>query len=67
MTDPDAEAWYGDRALQVNIGGTLDSPIAFATALVAPDTLDGLVTAQLPLRYQWRYLVDPARLDAGRS
>ncbi len=52
VTDPDAEAWYGDRALQVvNIGGSLDSPIAFATALVAPDTLDGLVTGQLPIRY----------------
>jgi putative ABC transport system permease protein len=68
VTDPDAEAWYADRALQVvNIGGTLDNPIAYATALVAPDTLDGLVTAQLPLRYQWRYLVDPARLDAGQE
>ena len=68
VTDPDAEAWYGDRALQVvNIGGTLDSPIAFATGLVAPETLDGLVTAQMPLRYQWRYLVDPARLDAGQE
>ena len=68
VTDPDAEAWYGDRALQVlNIGGSLDNPIAFATALVAPDTLDGLVTGQLPVRYQWRYLVDPARLDAGQE
>ena len=68
VTDPNAEAWYGDRALQlVNIGGTQDSPIAFATGLVAPDTLDGLVTSQLPMRYQWRYLVDPARLDAGQE
>ena len=68
VTDPDAEAWYADRALQVvNVGGTLDNPIAFATALVAPDTLDGLVTAQMPIRYQWRYLIDPARLDAGQE
>ena len=68
VTDPDAEAWYADRALQVvNIGGSLESPIAFATALVAPDTLDGLVTSQLPMRFQWRYLVDPARLDAGQE
>ena len=68
VTDPEADAWYADRALQVvNIGGTLDSPIAYATALVAPDTLDGLVTSQTPIRYQWRYLVDPARLDAGQE
>ena len=68
VTDPEAEAWYADRALQVvNIGGSLESPIAFATALVAPDTLDGLVTSQLPMRFQWRYLVDPARLDAGQE
>jgi putative ABC transport system permease protein len=68
VTDPDAEAWYADRALQlVNVGGTLDNPIAFATALVAPDTLDGLVTSEMPVRYQWRYLVDPSRLDAGQE
>ncbi|HEX5579048.1 MAG TPA: hypothetical protein VFY43_05210, partial [Candidatus Limnocylindria bacterium] len=68
VTDPTAEAWYADRALQVvNVGGTLDNPIAFATALVAPDTLDGLVTSGMPIRYQWRYLVDPARLDAGQE
>lgn len=67
VRQPDSERWYGDRALQVvNLGGTLDSPIAFATALVAPEALDGLVEAGLPIRYQWRYLIEPDRLDAGQ-
>ncbi|HET6744648.1 MAG TPA: hypothetical protein VFH90_02230, partial [Candidatus Limnocylindria bacterium] len=67
VDQPDSERWYGERALQVvNVGGTLDSPIAFATAMVAPETLDGLVDAGLPIRYAWRYLIEPDRLDAGQ-
>ena len=67
VRQPDSERWYDDRALQVvNVGGTLDNPIAFATAMVAPEALDGLVESGMPIRYQWRYLVDPDRLDAGQ-
>jgi putative ABC transport system permease protein len=66
VPQPDAEIWYGERGLQeVNVGGTIESPIAFATALVAPDALGGLVSSDLPLRYQWRFMVDPRRIDAG--
>jgi putative ABC transport system permease protein len=66
VTDEQSELWYGERAVQAaNIGGSLENPIAFATALVSPEAYPGLITSRLPYRYHWRYFVDPGRLDGG--
>ena len=65
---PDALAsyWYDDRGLaDAAIGGTDDSPIAFATALFAPAAYADTLALGLPMRYRWRFFVDPARIDAG--
>ena len=67
VSDPDADAWYGDRSMQlVRFAGDEDNPQAYATGLVAPTALADLVPSSLPFRYDWRFLVDPDRLDAGR-
>ena len=47
------------------IGGTEESPIAFATALFAPEAYADVLTLGLPSRYRWRFFVDTDRLDAG--
>ena len=61
-----APYWYDDRGLaDAAIGGTEDSPIAFATALFAPDAYADTLALGLPMRYRWRFFVDPARIDAG--
>ena len=41
------------------------TPIAFATAVFAPEAYADVLALDLPLRYQWRSFVDPDRLDAG--
>jgi putative ABC transport system permease protein len=61
-----APYWYDDRGLaDAAIGGTDDAPIAFATALFAPDAYVDTLALGLPMRYRWRFFVDPARIDAG--
>ena len=66
VRDPNAEVWYADRTLQaVNVGGTLENPIAYATGLVAPEAYPDLLTSSLPFRYQWRFFIDPTGFDAG--
>lgn len=63
VTDP---YWYDDRVLaEIATGGTDDAPIAFATAVFAPDAYVQVLALGLPLRYQWRYFVEPDRFDAG--
>ena len=65
--DPTADFWFDDTvALLPTIGGTDDSPIAFGTALVAPDAIADLGALGLPVRDHWRFHVDATRLDAGR-
>jgi putative ABC transport system permease protein len=66
VRDPVAAYWYDDRTLgEIALGGTDDAPIAFATAVFAPDAYVDLLTLGLPLQYRWRYFVDVDRLDAG--
>lgn len=73
VRDPEERFWYGDRALaqiQIrSIGG--DLRFLDATALLDPATFDELmnVTAfeHLPNRYQWRFFVDPDRLQSEAS
>jgi putative ABC transport system permease protein len=67
VVDASAPEWYADRALQVpTIGGSIESPIAFTTALISPDAVDGLSASFLPFRLHWRYLIDPTRVDGGQ-
>ncbi|MEX1170178.1 MAG: FtsX-like permease family protein [Chloroflexota bacterium] len=67
VRDPAAPHWYDDRGLgETVIGGTDDSPIAFATGVFAPDAYVDVLALGLPLRYRWRLFVDIDRLDAGQ-
>ena len=64
--DVDAEYWRGDTGLvQVVQGGDADNPIAFVTAYISAEIYPSLWRSALPFRYQWRFLIDPARLNAG--
>jgi len=67
VRDARAPYWFDDSAVaRAAIAGTADSPIAYATALFAPEAYRDLLTLGLPSRYRWRFQVDPDRLDAGR-
>ncbi len=66
VDDPEDAAWFDDIPYaRAAIGGTDDAPIAFATALFAPEAYPDITELNLPGRYRWRYHVDAARLDAG--
>lgn len=68
VSRPDAEVWYEDSTLQVlNLGGTDDHPLAFATALMAPEAYADVAGSGLPFTYQWRYFIDPQRLDGDEA
>jgi putative ABC transport system permease protein len=65
--DRDATFWSGDTSLLVaEMRGDEDLPIAYATAYVAPEAYPSLWSGELPFRYEWRFEVDPARLDADQ-
>src|SRR5207248_2777179 len=65
--DADAQEWYGDAGLlEVERHGSEDNPIAYATAYVAPEEYPALWHSGLPFHFEWRYFVDPQRLDAGQ-
>ncbi len=66
VDDRRASYWFDETTLaEAAIGGTDDSPIAFATALLAPEAYADVFTLGLPTRYRWRFQVDADRLDAG--
>lgn len=65
--DPGADDWVGDTdLLEVAQRGTDDDPIAYATAFVAAEAYPSLAASGLPFHYDWRFRVDPSRLDGGR-
>jgi putative ABC transport system permease protein len=65
--DPEDPFWFDDNGLaDIAVGGTEESPIAFATGLFAPDAYADLLALDLPSRYRWRSFVDVSRLDAGQ-
>ncbi len=49
-----------------SLRGSIESPLAFATALIAPDAFADVAASGLPVRFDWRYFLDETRLDAGR-
>ena len=67
VRDPADPAWYGEtRVAQPSVGGSEERPIAFATALFAPEAYLDIRALGLPAQYRWRFFTDVARLDAGR-
>ncbi|MGH2477522.1 MAG: hypothetical protein ACRDIL_19895, partial [Candidatus Limnocylindrales bacterium] len=67
VRDRAADYWFDESVVaQPAIGGTVDAPIAFTTALFAPDAFIDLRTLGVPSRYRWQFHVDPERLDADR-
>ncbi|HYK95301.1 MAG TPA: hypothetical protein VE011_05455, partial [Candidatus Dormibacteraeota bacterium] len=65
--DPQSEYWYGDAGLlHVEQRGSEDRPIIYATAYIAPQAYPSIWQSGLPFHYEWRFLVDPQRLDAGQ-
>ncbi len=64
--DRKADYWSGDaNLLQITPAGSDTHPVAFATAYVPAATYPTLWASGLPFHYEWRFLVDPQRLDAG--
>ena len=67
VRDPNAEIWYGDRSLYLTtLGGSIEQPTAFATALVSPDAVPGLFASGLPFALEWRYFTDLEHVDADQ-
>lgn len=64
---PDEAYWFDDTRLAgIRLGGTFEFPIAYASALVAPEAYPDLVAFELPVSARWRFEVDPSTLDASR-
>ncbi len=67
VTDPDADVWYDDPSMQVlDMGGTDDNPIAFATGLIDDGAYMDLAESGLPFVHEWRFMVDPGRLHSDQ-
>ena len=67
VPQPDADYWYDDtRLIRAAVGGTVDNPIAYTTALIAPDAYADVLGLQVPMAYRWRFYVDGQRADAGQ-
>ena len=67
VEDPAAEVWFSDNTLnEISLRGTVDTPLAFATGLIAPEAFADVAAMSLPAQYEWRYFVDGSRLDAGQ-
>ena len=70
VDDPEELVWFGYTTLDtpdVRQGNDLERQDVFAEALVSPDEYGSVLAATrpLPLSYEYRYFVDPDRLDAG--
>jgi putative ABC transport system permease protein len=67
VVDPEAETWYSDNSLnEISLRGSVDTPLAFATGLIAPEAFAQISAMSLPVAYEWRYFLDGSRLDAGQ-
>ena len=67
IDDPRAEIWYADNRLnEIDLRGTIDLPLAYATGLIARDAFADVAASGLPVRFDWRYFLDETRLDAGQ-
>lgn len=60
------EYWAGDTDLLVAAQvGSDERPIAHATAYVAAAAYRSIAVDEIPFAYEWRYRLDPGRIDAG--
>jgi putative ABC transport system permease protein len=71
VRDPQAPFWFGDGTLDrpfVQVSPDGDMTLVYGQALIAPQQYATMVeaTRPLPLAYEYRYFLDPRRLDAGR-
>jgi putative ABC transport system permease protein len=67
VPDPGAPGFFGEsRLAQAAIGGSEEHPVAFATALIAPEAYLDLRAVGMPAQYRWRFFTDVDRLDVGR-
>jgi len=67
VPDPTDPAFYGETRLARHaLGGSEERPIAYVTALIAPDAYLDLRALGPPAQYRWRFFTDVERLDAGR-
>lgn len=64
--DPRAEYWAGDATLLQVTLATMGSPEQYAAAYMPAEAYPGLWSAGMPFRYEWRFQVDPERIDAGQ-
>jgi putative ABC transport system permease protein len=65
--DATAGYWDGDPdLLHVSQRGSPDEPVAYATAYVPAEMYPSLWASRLPFYYEWRFGIDPSRLDAGK-
>ncbi len=70
VKEPDSAYWLGDTALAAPVVRAVNQDVEFkdVTPLLASDAYESYMDLtepqELPLRYTWRYLVDPARLDS---
>jgi putative ABC transport system permease protein len=66
--DEHAPDWSGDtNLLEVFLTGPPLRPILNATAYIPGPVYADLYPANLPFHYEWRFHVDPERLDAGQA
>ena len=70
LSDPEREIWFADTSLhRPRIVENPDFRLIFAQGWITSEVYADVLTA-LPnaaMRYTWRYLVDPSRLDAARA
>ncbi|MEO8208393.1 MAG: hypothetical protein ABI598_05105, partial [Chloroflexota bacterium] len=64
INDRTAAYWFDDtKAVEARIGGTTEHPIAFVTALIAPDAYPILLGEG---QTSWRIPIDARQIDAGQ-
>jgi putative ABC transport system permease protein len=64
--DPNADYWAGDASLlQIQLA-TLAQPEQYVAAYFPAESYPSLFSAGMPFRYEWRFVVDPQRVDAGQ-
>lgn len=71
VDDPHSAFWFGDPTLaspEVQVTQSLDTTLVFGQALASPEAYATVLEATRPFRlsYEYRYFLDPARVDAGR-
>ena len=65
--DPASDYWNGDPdLLQATQHGEPDAPVAYVTAYVPAEMYPSLWASNLPFHYEWRFLIDPHRLNADQ-